>query len=72
MTQEMDYKRAYLEIVEIVASRFPECNITTADMVRLLAFESDTLRTALKLPHPSEVIKANEQRESSFENEFFS
>jgi hypothetical protein len=72
MTQEMDYKRAYLEIVEIVAPRFPERSICTIDLVRMLAFENDTLRTALKLPHPSEVVKANEQRESSFEKDFFS
>lgn len=72
MTQEMDYRRAYLEIVEIVAPRFPECNISTIDLVRMLAFENDTLRTALKLPHPSEVIRANEERESSFEKDFFS
>jgi hypothetical protein len=72
MTQEMDYKRAYLEIVEIVAPRFPECNITTVDLVRMLVFENDALRMALKLPHPAEVVKANEQRESSFEKDFFS
>ena len=72
MTQEMDYRRAYLEIVEIVAPRFPVCNISTVDLVRMLAFENDTFRIALKLPHPTEVVRANEQRQSSFENDFFS
>lgn len=70
--EEMDYRRAYLEIVEIVAPRFPECSISTIDLVRMLAFENDTLRIALKLPHPVEVVRANEQRQSSFENDFFS
>lgn len=72
MMEEMDYKRAYLEIVEIVAPRFPDCTISTVDLVRMLAFENDTFRIALKLPHPTEVVRANEQRQSSFENDFFS
>ena len=70
--EEMDYKRAYLEIVEIIVPRFPKCSISTINLVRMLAFENDTFRTALKLPHPSEVIRANEERESSFEKDFFS
>lgn len=70
--EEMDYRRAYLEIVEIVAPRFPECSISTIDLVRMLAFENDAFRIALKLPHPAEVVRANEQRQSSFENDFFS
>ena len=57
---EMDYKAAYLEIVSIVSPRFPTCNICTADLVRMLAFENDTLRMALNLPLPSKVISATE------------
>lgn len=60
MTEEMDYKKYYLEIANIVSCRFPTCEICTADMVRLLAFENDTLRMALNLPLPQAVINATE------------
>lgn len=60
MTEEMDYRKHYLEIVCIVAPRFPTCEICTADMVRMLAFENDTLRMALNLPLPQAVINATE------------
>jgi len=58
--EEMDYKAAYLEIVSVVAPRFPTCCICTVDMVRMLAFENDTLRMALKLPLPKAVVEATE------------
>lgn len=60
MTEEMDYKKYYLEIASIVGRRFPTCAICTADKVRLLAFENDTLRMALNLPLPQAVINATE------------
>lgn len=60
MTEEMDYRKYYLEIASIVAPRFPTCEICTADMVRLLAFENDTLRMALNLPLPQAVVTATE------------
>lgn len=58
--EEMDYKQAYLEIVSVVAPRFPECSIYTVDLVRLLAFENDTLRMALNLPLATKVVVAIE------------
>jgi hypothetical protein len=58
--EEMDYKQAYLEIVSVVAPRFPECSIYTVDLVRLLAFENDTLRMALNLPLATKVVAAIE------------
>jgi len=60
MIEEMDYKAAYLEIVSVVAPRFPTCQICTADMVRMIAFENDTMRMALKLPLPKAVVEATE------------
>jgi hypothetical protein len=57
---DMNYRTAYLEIAEIVFSRFPTCEITTVDMVRMLAFENDTLRIALKLPLAKQVLSATE------------
>lgn len=58
MTEEMDFRVAYLEIALMVASRFPDCSITTIDLVRMLIFENDTLRVALKLPLPLQVLTA--------------
>ena len=60
MINEMDYKAAYLEIVSVIAPRFPTCSICTADLIRMLAFENDTLRMALKLPLPQAVVQATE------------
>jgi len=60
MTEEMDYRTAYLEIAHVMYSRFPTCEITTVDMVRMLAFENDTLRIALKLPLANQVLSATE------------
>jgi hypothetical protein len=58
--EEMDYRSAYLEIAFIVAQRFPTCEITAVDMVRLLVHENDTLRIALGIPNPSKVINEAE------------
>ncbi len=58
---EMDYKRAYNEIAEVVARRFPECSVTTVDMVRLLAHENDTLRIALSIPPANKVLSILEE-----------
>jgi len=60
MTEEMDYRTAYLEIVQVMYSRFPTCEITTVDMVRMLAFENDTLRMALNIPLAKQVLSAIE------------
>lgn len=54
--EEMDYKSAYLDIGHTVMQRFPDCEVTTVDMVRLLVHENDTLRMALGLPHPGRVL----------------
>ena len=60
MTEEMDYRTAYLEIAGIMSNRFPTCEITTVDMVRMLAFENDTLRMALNIPLAKQVLSAIE------------
>ena len=44
---EMDFKAEYLRIAIEVGKVYPECEITTLDMVRLLIHEVDTLRMAL-------------------------
>ena len=60
MTDQMDYRKAYLDIAMLVCKRFPQCEVTTVDMVRLLAHENDTLRMALKIPHFSKVLAETE------------
>ncbi len=60
MPQEMDYRQDYLEIASAVAPRFPACEVTTVDMVRLLIHENDTLRLAVGLPLPAQVLEATE------------
>ena len=60
MVDQMDYRKAYLDIAGIVAARFPACEVTTVDMVRLLVHENDTLRLGLGLPLPSKVLKEQE------------
>ena len=61
MIEEFDYRKYYNEIASIVAPRFPyPCEICTADMVRMLVYENDTLRIALNLPLPSKVRSATE------------
>jgi len=47
---EMDYKGEYLKIATTIGAIYPECEITTLDMVKLLIHENDTLRIALKIP----------------------
>lgn len=63
MTDEMDYKTEYMKISLEVGRVFPECEVTTLDMVRLLIFENETLRMALKIPSRRSVI-------ASLENEY--
>lgn len=53
--EEMDYKAAYLQIANIISVAFPECEVTTVDMARLLVNENRTLRLALGLPTYEEV-----------------
>jgi hypothetical protein len=56
--QEMDYKAAYIEIANIISVAFPECEVTTVDMARLLMNENRTLRMALGLPSYKQVSDA--------------
>ena len=63
MINEMDYKTEYLKISLEVGKVFPECEVTTLDMVKLLIFENETLRMALKIPSSRSVI-------ASLENEY--
>ena len=60
MIDEMDYKTEYLKVCFEVARIFPECEVTTLDMVRLLIFENETLRMALKIPSSRSVIASLE------------
>jgi hypothetical protein len=64
MTEEMDYRTAYLEIAQVMYSRFPTCEITTVDMVRMLAFENDTLRMALNIPLAKQVLSIIETNDN--------
>jgi len=64
VTEEMNYRTAYLEIAGIMFSRFPTCEITTVDMVRMLAFENDTLRMALNIPLAKQVLSATENNDN--------
>jgi hypothetical protein len=61
--QEMDYKRAYIEIANIISVAFPECEVTTVDMARLLMHENRTLRMALGLPTYEQVAALTEDYE---------
>ena len=63
MIEEMHYKTEYLKIGFEVARVFPECEVTALDMVRLLIFENEMLRMALKIPPSRSVI-------ASLENEY--
>jgi hypothetical protein len=47
---ELDYKTEYMRIAHEVGKQFPECEVTTLDMVKLLIHENNTLRMALKIP----------------------
>jgi hypothetical protein len=64
MTEEMNYRTAYLEITEVMLNRFPTCEITTVDMVRMLAFENDTLRMALNIPLAKQVLSIIETNDN--------
>jgi hypothetical protein len=52
---EIDYKVEYQRIAHEVGKQFPECEVTTLDMVKLLIHENNTLRMALKIPTASDV-----------------
>jgi hypothetical protein len=53
---ELDYKTEYNRIACVVGGLFPECEVTTVDMVILLAHEVDTLRLALGIPTRRSVL----------------
>lgn len=55
--EEMDYKGEYLRIANVMGSIYPECEVTTLDMVKLLVHENDTLRMALKMPTRKAVLR---------------
>jgi hypothetical protein len=57
---EFNYQRAYTHIANLVANRFPECEVTVVDMVRLLCLENDTLRITLGMPSAKAVIEITE------------
>jgi len=61
--QEMDYKREYNEIGNIVSVAFPECEVTLTDMIRLVIHENRTLRMALGLPSYKQVSDAIDDEE---------
>ena len=61
--QEMDYKRAYIEIANIISVAFPECEVCTVDMARLVMNENRTLRMALGLPSYEQVAALTEDYE---------
>ena len=61
--QEMDYKRAYIEIANIISVAFPECEVCTVDMARLVMHENRTLRLALGLPTYEQVAALTEDYE---------
>ena len=54
---EMNWEEAYVQIAVLVGAHFPECEVTTVDMVRLLLHENATLRMALNIP-PARVVLA--------------
>jgi hypothetical protein len=56
--QEMDYKKSYIEIANIISVAFPECEVTTVDMAKLIMNENRTLRMALGLPSYKQVSDA--------------
>ena len=53
---ELDYKTEYQRISHEVGKQFPECEVTTLDMVKLLIHENSTLRMALKIPTARDVL----------------
>jgi hypothetical protein len=52
---DIDYKTEYMRIAHEVGKQFPECEVTTLDMVKLLIHENNTLRMALKIPTARDV-----------------
>jgi hypothetical protein len=44
-----------MRIAHEVGKQFPECEVTTLDMVKLLIHENNTLRMALKIPTARDV-----------------
>jgi hypothetical protein len=52
---EIDYRVEYQRIAHEVGKHFPECEVTTLDMVKLLIHENNTLRMALKIPTARDV-----------------
>ena len=62
---EMNYKEAYLQIATLVGAHFPECEVTTVDMVRLLLHENATLRLALNLPPAKTVLRVLDDLENT-------
>jgi hypothetical protein len=52
---EIDYRVEYQRIAHEVGKQFPECEVTTLDMVKLLIHENNTLRMALKIPTARDV-----------------
>jgi hypothetical protein len=61
----MDYEEAYLQIATLVGAHFPECEVTTVDMVRLLLHEIATLRLALNLPPAKTVLRVLDDLEDT-------
>lgn len=55
---EMDYRSEYLRIACALGALFPECEVTTLDMVKILAHEVDTLRLALGIPSRRAAVAA--------------
>lgn len=55
--REIDYKKEFLKISNILVEQFPECEITSLDMVKLLVHENNTLRAALNMPTLSHSVK---------------
>lgn len=56
--EELDYRSEYIRIACVVGALFPECEVTTLDMVKLLAHEVDTLRLALGIPSRRAAVAA--------------
>jgi hypothetical protein len=53
---DFNYQRAYNHIALLVGGRFPECEVTVVDMVRLLCLENDTLRMTIGMPLAKAVV----------------
>jgi hypothetical protein len=62
---EMDWEEAYVQIAVLVSAHFPECEVTTVDMVRLLLHENATLRLALNLPPAKTVLRVLDRLENT-------